>query len=128
MALLLGTEDVVAANIDKAFDFAQESTKQLITLSTAILALTITFRADVIGVGTGGKGLIIAAWCCYLVSIGFGIVTLLALAGNLHNPAPGDKGIYSWNITLFAILQIIFFGLGLLGTLLYVAIFGIKAL
>ena len=30
----------------KAFEFAQDTTKQLITLATAIIALTITFAKD----------------------------------------------------------------------------------
>ena len=34
--------------IEKAFAFAQETTKQLITLSTAVITLTITFLKDVV--------------------------------------------------------------------------------
>jgi len=38
-------------NQKKAFDFASDTTKQLITLSTAIVTLTVTFSKDIIGVG-----------------------------------------------------------------------------
>lgn len=34
--------------VEKAFDFAQEVTKQLITLATGVIALTITFLTEVI--------------------------------------------------------------------------------
>jgi hypothetical protein len=36
------------ADIGKAFDFAQEVTKQLITLAIGIIALTVTFLVDVL--------------------------------------------------------------------------------
>jgi hypothetical protein len=34
--------------VEKAFEFAQDVTKQIISLSTAIVALTITFLTDVV--------------------------------------------------------------------------------
>ncbi len=71
-------------SIKKAFDFASDSTKQLITLSTAILALTITFNKDVLhSVGPKAPIILTAAWTVYLLSICFGIATLLALTGIL---------------------------------------------
>jgi len=70
--------------VKKAFDFASESTKQLITLSTAILTLTITFSNDVFqSVDAWTKELLTYAWIIYLLSILFGILTLLALTGTL---------------------------------------------
>ena len=70
--------------VKKAFDFAADSTKQLITLSTAILTLTITFGKDVLQkVDSGTKQNLTYSWVVYLVSIFFGILTLLALTGTL---------------------------------------------
>lgn len=70
--------------VKKAFDFASDSTKQLITLSTAILTLTITFGKDVLQkVDASTKDNLTYAWIVYLVSIFFGIMTLLALTGTL---------------------------------------------
>jgi ketosteroid isomerase-like protein len=70
--------------VKKAFDFASDSTKQLITLSTAILTLTITFGKDVLQKVEGTtKENLTYCWVIYLVSIFFGILTLLALTGTL---------------------------------------------
>jgi len=70
--------------VKKAFDFASDSTKQLITLSTAILALTITFNKDVLhNVSAGTRIILTCAWFVYLLSICLGISTLLALTGTL---------------------------------------------
>jgi ketosteroid isomerase-like protein len=69
----------------KAFDLASDSTKQLITLSTGILALTITFGKDVYqGFPTATKDILMDAWIGYLVSIVFGIFVLFALTGTVE--------------------------------------------
>src|SRR5947209_20194535 len=74
--------------IKKAFDFASDSTKQLITLSTGIVTLTITFGKDVFqNVPFYAKVLLVIAWVIYLLSIIFGILTLLSLTGTLE-PVP----------------------------------------
>lgn len=71
----------------KAFDFASETTKQLLTLSTGIVALTITFAKDIlIAVPFSAKLFLMAAWGVYVVSLLFGISTLMALAGELEPP------------------------------------------
>ncbi|PKP11491.1 MAG: hypothetical protein CVU08_12150 [Bacteroidetes bacterium HGW-Bacteroidetes-3] len=72
-------------NVKKAFDFAADATKQLITLSTAIIALTITFSKDIVGAANIGNSFsIFAAWILFIISIVFGILTLLALTGTLQ--------------------------------------------
>jgi hypothetical protein len=113
--------------LQKAFDFASDSTKQLITLSTGVLALTITFNKDIVGGDPGQASLILfIAWVLYLLSIVCGIWTLLALTGNLEptgahrNTSPSIR---TRNVTLPSLLQISAF---LLATLLTV-IFGIVA-
>lgn len=75
----------------KAFDFYADWTKQLITLSTAIIALMVTFSKDIIG-GTSGNYvyLLLATWIFYFLSIIFGVLTLQALNGNL-DPRPERK-------------------------------------
>ena len=83
VAILL-REESMDEPVQKAFDFASDSTKQLITLSTAILALTITFNKDVLqSVSSSSINTLISAWIVYLVSIFFGVLTLLALTGTL---------------------------------------------
>ncbi len=83
----------------KAFDFYADWTKQLITLSTAIIALMVTFSKDIIG-GTGGNYvyLLLVTWIFYFASIICGIFTLQALNGNL-DPRPKRKTDADGNVT-----------------------------
>lgn len=72
----------------KAFDFAVDLTKQLITLSTAIITLTVTFSKDIIGmVDNANRYLLLLSWIFFLVSILLGLLSLMALTGNL-DPMP----------------------------------------
>ena len=111
--------------IEKAFDFAQETTKQLITLATAVIALTITFVTDVVETAPrGSAGFLQGAWVLYLVSIVFGVLTLLALTGNLERPGVDRApSIYRPNIVVFSACQVLAFSAALALTL----VFGFKA-
>lgn len=69
----------------KAFDFASDVTKQLITLSTVIITITITFSKDIITfTDTSAKNYLFWAWILYILTIFFGIWTLMALTGSLQ--------------------------------------------
>lgn len=73
------------AKTQKSFDFAADTTKQLITLSTAILALTITFVKDLVGPVAGWpRAALGIAWILYVLSIMFGLVALMSLTGELQ--------------------------------------------
>ena len=111
--------------IEKAFDFAQEATKQLITLATGVITITITFLTDVIKAAPAGSApFLYSAWILYLVSIVFGILTLLALTGNLERPAAGKSpSIYRGNIVACSIIQVLSFSLAVALTL----VFAVKA-
>ncbi|HEY9007886.1 MAG TPA: hypothetical protein VIM75_17220 [Ohtaekwangia sp.] len=68
----------------KAFDFAADLTKQLITLSTAIITLTVTFSKDIIGkIDSSNRYLLLLSWVFFIISILLGLLTLMALTGNL---------------------------------------------
>ncbi len=98
-----------------AFDYAQESTKQLITLSTGIIALMVTFLSDVIkAVPAEAKPFAQLSWLFYLISVIAGLGTLLALTGSLTQTNPSING---WNVRLPAIVQILTFIAGLVLTL-----------
>jgi hypothetical protein len=113
------------AAVEKAFDFAQEVTKQLITLSTGIIAVTITFLVDVVDEGGGRVGALELAWVFYLVSVAFGIFALMSMSGNLERPGEGKApSIYAPNIVFGSIGQILCFAAGLASTL----VFGFTAL
>lgn len=107
----------------RAFDFAQETTKQVITLSTGVLALTITFLKDIAKDAPEGATVWIHwAWGLYLASVFFGMVTLMTLTGNLER-AEGTPSIYARNIVVPSAIQILTFVAGLALTL----VFGVKA-
>jgi len=97
--------------IEKAFDFAQEATKQLIALATGVIALTVTFLTNVVKTAPAGSvGFLQASWVLFLLSIVFGVATLLMLAGNLERPGEGKMpSIYRGNIVVPSILQILTF-------------------
>jgi hypothetical protein len=81
----------------KSFDFAQELTKQLITLATGIIALTITFRKEVVGPsGHGETALLEIAWIALILTVVFGVGVLMTLAGNLERGAE-QASIYAGN-------------------------------
>ena len=107
--------------IEKAFEFARESTKQIITLSTGIIALTITFGKDfAINVAPSARPLALWSWGLFLLSVFFGLWTLLALTGTLEpiksQTIPSIRG---RNITIPSALQILTFFAGLVFTVIY---------
>lgn len=109
----------------KAFDFCADATKQLLTVSTAVVTLTITFAKDfVVNVRPSAKIWAYLAWSGYLASIVCGVVTLYALTAELEPSEPMDrlpsirKGASGWSF-----LQQLFFVVALILTV----IFGITA-
>ena len=112
-------------HIEKAFDFAQESTKQLIALATGMIALSITFAKDFVGTVDGSaRDWALLSWGTLLLSVFFGLWTLLALTGSLQ-PKVGaaPPSIRGSNVILPATLQIATFFLGLVLSV----VFGIVA-
>lgn len=127
-------------NEKKAFDFAADTTKQLIGISTGIIALMVTFSKDIIGNNiVSPKSLLAWTWGIFIVSIVFGVLTLMALTGTLqpmkkeskdevpeNKPEPTniELDINNGNIRLFSSLQILFFLIAIVLT----AVFGYKSL
>ena len=78
-------ENSLHERLKKAFDFYADATKQLITLSTGIIALMITFAKEILKTLTGpAKIPLMAALILYVISICFGLGTLLNLTGQLE--------------------------------------------
>ena len=118
------TDRELTARAEKAFAFAQETAKQLITLSAAFFAVTLTFLKDIAPKGTGGTTWLHFSWAAFLLSTVFGIAALMTLTGNLERPQdPERDSIYSSNIKVFAGGQALLFILALI----LAAIFGVKA-
>ncbi|MEZ5070211.1 MAG: hypothetical protein R2751_04380 [Bacteroidales bacterium] len=107
--------------IKKAFDFASDTTKQLITLATALIALSVTFHGNFSN--QENNGLLLWCWISYFGSVLFGIWTLMAMTGTLEKSTekeckePVKFSVYGANVRIPSSLQILFFlaGLFLLG-------------
>ncbi|MEM6484622.1 MAG: hypothetical protein AAF662_06515 [Pseudomonadota bacterium] len=102
---------------EKAFDLAAELVKQIIALSTGIIALTVTFAKDLFGVSEGEiPTTLTAAWISLFLAIVFGVWALMAFTGTLDPPeresgyAPTINGA---NCRLAVFLQIVVFLLGI---------------
>lgn len=117
---------------EKALDFAQDVTKQFLALASAIPLIMITFSKDfLIAVATEAKSYALISWAFFLLSVFFGLLTLMALTGTLarraaassadnSSPGPGTTAIMTSNVRIFAALQITTFFIGLM----LVVIFG----
>lgn len=67
----------------KAYDFAADLVKQLISLATGVLTVTLAFYDSFLKTSGGPTGWMVAAWIVFLLSIGAGIVSLMAQTGAL---------------------------------------------
>jgi hypothetical protein len=114
----------------KAFDFAQDATKQLLALATGIIAVSITFFKDFATHAPGyARTLFAWSWVVYLVSVVAGVWTLGALTGTLQPlrpKGPGGEGpsINSGNVRLPAVIQLVCFAAGIVLTV----VAGLRAL
>jgi hypothetical protein len=113
---------------EKAFDFAGDLAKQLITLSTAIVATTTAFHKDIFGHEPLCVLLIMClGWVFLLLCAGAGVGALMALTGALcdrdifdANVTPGVR-----NVARLARAQVTLFVAGLSCAILYGTIAGI---
>ena len=99
----------------KSFDFAQELVKQIITLSSGITAITITFFKDFAGsdAPVAARTLMSVSWIFYVLAVGFGILAMMALTGSLSR---AQLDINQRNMTTPAALQFLSFLIGLILT------------
>jgi hypothetical protein len=100
----------------KSFDMAADASKQLITLATGIVALTITFSKDFVrGLSTDERVWVGRAWVAFFLSVIFGVWSLLALTGSMgtRKRSRGYPTIFRPNATVPAFLQIIAFLVGM---------------
>jgi hypothetical protein len=73
-----------ALSPEKQFDLAKDSITQVITLSSAILAISLTFSKNWASTVTSGqKTLLEISWILFLVSILAGLAALLAITGQV---------------------------------------------
>ena len=76
--------------IEKSFDFYLEGIKQLISIASAIIAFSVVFSKDFLGienVNTWMKAVLIVSWILFAISIYAGSLAINALTGQL-DPGP----------------------------------------
>ncbi|MBW3565426.1 MAG: hypothetical protein KY459_11930 [Acidobacteria bacterium] len=100
-----------------AYQFAQELTKQLLTLSTGIIALSVTFTKEFVTSSPARNALLVSVWIFLLFSIGGGVLHLMALTGALAGETP-PTGILD-NARVMACLQVVGFFLGMFAMVAY---------
>jgi uncharacterized membrane protein len=118
-------DKVLDERIEKAFDYAADATKQILTLSTAVISATVLLSRDYVrALPFFTKASLVFSWFVYLFSAFCGVWTLLALTGTLERSYSRNSRItlYAPNIQTPLLLQIFSF---LLATLL-VIMFGIQ--
>ncbi len=101
----------------------QPISKQLITLATGIIAITITFAKDFLPqtATASTKQWAVYAWYAFLASVVCGIWTLMALTGTLDQKAAKTCpiSIRGRNVVLPASLQILLFLVGMVLTIVF---------
>jgi hypothetical protein len=97
-----------------SFQFAKETVTQLITLATGLIGISVTFAKDVrVRAKPGDRALLFRSWIVLLLSIVFGVWTLLALTGSLAREIVPKDAIYGSNVTIPSMLQIVTFLVGI---------------
>ncbi len=94
------------------FEFAKEIGTQLITLSTGLLALSVTFTKELADRRTS-KTWLFVAWGLHVASIMCGVWTLMALTGALISSTGDNIPGFGVPVRLPAFLQVSMFVLGI---------------
>jgi hypothetical protein len=95
----------------KQFDFAKDAITQVITLSSGILALSLTFSNQWASGATGKQKILLeVSWIAFLISILAGLLSLLAIAGLAYL---SNQSIKAWVLRAPWLVQIIAFIAGL---------------
>lgn len=107
---------------ERAFDTVVDITKQVLTLSTGVVALSVTFLTEVAGdAGPSARNVLAFSWVAFTLAVVLGLLTLMAAAGVQRDA--GAEGadapsIDATNLRLLGGGQLITFGLGLILTLI----------
>lgn len=112
-----------------AYTFAADVAKQIMTLSTGVVALSITFAKDLVRhAPPNALKALRVSWVLYLASLLFGVWTLMALTGSLDaatKPPPDPAKLkFGFNVYFPAALQILSF----LAATVSMVLFGWQAL
>jgi hypothetical protein len=76
------TTPIMTRDLSQQFVLAQSAVSSVITLSSGILALSVTFSQKLAtNASAAQKSLLQDSWLCFLLSILFGIISLCVLVG-----------------------------------------------
>lgn len=103
---------------ERAFDVIVDITKQVLTLSTGVVALSITFLTEVASNASNPSKVVLAtSWIAFIIAILFGMLTLMAAAG-VQRDADVDgalePSIDAPNLRILGGVQLVAFGIGLI--------------
>jgi uncharacterized membrane protein len=109
--------------LQKAFDFASDATKQLITVATGVITVTVLFSKDL---DARSRHWALAAWIVLTLSVLGGLAVLGNLSGHLQNASTKCETptINGTGIRFFSRCQFFLFWLGVC----LVMVFGIFAM
>jgi|ERR1051325_6470573 hypothetical protein len=112
--------------LEKSFEYAAETTKQVLTLSSGIIAVTVTFTHDITEPGSRATPLIAGAWLCFAIALFLGVLSFMAMTGLISRAVryKTQPDLYARNLRIFASLQIAVFAIGIAMTVT----FGVVAL
>lgn len=98
-------------------------TKQVITLSSAFLTVTITFSKDLLGV-IDRPGFLQTAWILLFVSVVSGLIVMMTLTGRVQASSDSSPLRFDGSLRTASIVQILLF----LGAMLALAVAGWSAI
>jgi len=108
---------------EKSFEYARDTSKLLITLSTAIVAFcaTVVTESKVLMPQTNGQRILLAiSWITFLASTALGVWAQLAITDVLGSAiGPNQPSIWNRKITVPLICEIVLFPIGLLALVIY---------
>lgn len=107
-----------SASLAKGLDVALEIDKQIITVATAVLALTATFFQSTEALSRWQQLLLGGSWCLFALAAMLGLIVFMICAGALT----GDSGvavIERLEVRLVAGSQILIFMLGIVALVLF---------
>lgn len=107
----------------KAFDLAAEGAKQILTLSTGVIALSVTFLKDIFNIQAHSLqkyayGVLITSWVLFIAAAIAGVLTLYRLSMRALDPEPELVGsnaqtLAEWQMLLFlaGLVAMVIFGI-----------------
>jgi hypothetical protein len=103
---------------EKAVDVALEIAKQIISISTAILALTGVFFEKLDGMTSYQRTLLATTWYVFFLAVLLGLVAFMISAGALAGKT-GLAVVRRWDLRLVSALQIVAFFAAVLMMLIF---------